>query len=204
MRVAKGRKGPPRSDPSVGKNSTGRNGAQREDVALSGPQMAAADALISGATDARAAEVAKVSRQTVWRWRTRDPYFRAELNRRRAETRRAVEDGVVALMAEAVERLRRAVREDEGDMGTRAALKLYDLAGLGAEYAARHVSGPTDAREVGRESIRERRAARYYAGGDRDEFGNKAITDEEADAEARRLREMAELEGLYGAGDNRG
>ena len=181
-------------------SATERDGLQHED-ALNGPQMAAADALISGATDAEAAEAAKVSRQTVWRWRTRDPYFRAEINRRRAETRRSVEDGVGALMAEVVARLRRSVCEDEGDMGTRAALKLYDLAGLGPEYAARRDAGPTDAREIGRQSINDRRAGLHYGWGDRDEFGNDAITDEEADEEARRMREVAELESRYGSED---
>ena len=88
-------------------------------------------------------------------------------------------------------------------MGTRAALKLYDLAGLGADYAARRDAGPTDPREIGRQSINDRRASSHYGWGDRDEFGNDAITDEEADEEARRMREVAELEGRYGAEDPR-
>jgi len=59
-------------------NSAFRNG-------LSVEQLNAIDLLVTGMTDAAVAEAVGVHRNTVARWRRRDPWFQAELNRRRDE-----------------------------------------------------------------------------------------------------------------------
>ena len=52
---------------------------------LSIEQLNAIDLLATGKSDREVAEVVGVSRQTVCAWRLYDPYFRAELNKRRNE-----------------------------------------------------------------------------------------------------------------------
>ena len=173
-------------------SATERNGVQHEDAALNGPQIAAADALISGATDAEASEAANVSRQTVWRWRTRDPHFQAELNRRRSELWEASADQVRALIPVALSRLRHELEDGEG--GAKVLMPFLQMVGAGSrDYRP---TGATDARKILEQRVRDRRASRYYGEG-LDEFGDGPITDEEI----RREAELSELEIRYGSED---
>ncbi len=52
---------------------------------LTRKQELAIAAILAGASDGEAAKAARVTRETVNRWRHADPQFAAELNRRRAE-----------------------------------------------------------------------------------------------------------------------
>lgn len=49
-------------------------------------QLNAIDVLITGKSDQAVADAVGVSRPTVTSWRLYDPYFQAELNKRRRET----------------------------------------------------------------------------------------------------------------------
>jgi Homeodomain-like domain len=131
---------------------TNCNGAQHPAEELSPQQHAALEALLSGATDEQAATVAKVSRSTVWRWRSLNPSFRACLNSRREE-----------MWGSNLERLRRliprAVDVIEEELSApspnwRAAAKLLDLAGANALANI----GPTTPEGVLREDAKGREA----------------------------------------------
>lgn len=90
-------------------------------------QLNAIDMLITGQSDQAVADVVGVSRPTVTSWRLYDPYFQAELNRRRKEIWGAAADRLRSLLPKAFD-----VIEREIDSGSyRAALELIKLAGLG-------------------------------------------------------------------------
>jgi hypothetical protein len=99
------------------------NVAQR----LTTQQERAIDLMTSGSRDSEVAHDLGVNRTTVWRWRTEDVVFQAELNRRRHE-----------LWSSWIERLRSLVptaldvmaNELEGPRRLRAAGEILDLAGF--------------------------------------------------------------------------
>jgi hypothetical protein len=88
--------------------------------------------------DGEVAERLGVARSTVWRWRTADPGFVAELNRRREELWRGSCDRLRAMLPDALDVLEEAVAA--GDR--QAALALVKLARLGEVDLGR--VGPTD------------------------------------------------------------
>lgn len=89
-------------------------------------QLNAIDMLITGQSDQAVADAVGVSRPTVTSWRLYDPYFQAELNRRRKEVWGAATDRLRSLLPKAFDTLEKAI--DEGSY--RAALELIRLAGL--------------------------------------------------------------------------
>ena len=151
---------------------------------LSTGQLNAVDVLVVGGTDADAAQAAGVSRPTVWTWRNRNPHFRAELNRRRQEVWGASVERVRALIPTALDAIERELMG--GSDAYKAALKLLDLAGMGAADYRPH--GPTDAARIAEDEARSRRADEYYSQG-LDEYGAGPITEEEI------RRTMADLSG---------
>ncbi len=157
---------------------------QRE---LSTGQLNAVDVLVVGGTDVEAAQAAGVSRPTVWTWRNRNPYFQAELNRRRHEVWGASVERVRALIPTALDAIERELMG--GPDSYKAALKLLELAGMGA--ADYRPQGPTDARKILEEEARNRRAAEYYGRG-LDDFGAGPITEDEI---GRVLEDLYELGG---------
>lgn len=78
-------------------------------------QENAIDALLLGNSDGEAAEIAGVSRQTVWGWRTWHPYFRAELDKRRRAIFSEAKDRLRALLPKALARLEKELESDAGD-----------------------------------------------------------------------------------------
>jgi len=92
---------------------------------LSEQQLAAIALLSEGRTDAEVAEELGVEGVTVSTWR-RDPYFAAELNRRRQSVWWSAHDGIRALITDAVDTLRDAVRD--GDV--RASVEVLKATGL--------------------------------------------------------------------------
>ena len=109
---------------------------------LSVEQLNAVDLLITGQTDREVAATVGVTRQTVCGWRLYDPWFRAELNRRRREVWSAALNQLRQLLPRALDRLDREL--DDGQNGWRVALDLLKLAGV---MTLRHLGdvGPEDA-----------------------------------------------------------
>jgi hypothetical protein len=102
-------------------NATERNEVQP----LNSRQLRAVDMLIAGMTNTEVAAEIGVDRTTVWRWGT-DPFFRAELARRRHELWNSMADRMRALLPRAFDAFEKAL--DEGNW--RAALAFLKLAGI--------------------------------------------------------------------------
>ena len=94
--------------------------------ALSVEQLNAVDLLVTGKSDREVAKVVGVSRQTVCGWRLYDPYFQAELNKRRKEVWGASLDKLRSLLPKALEVVEREL--EGGDNSLRAALKVLEMA----------------------------------------------------------------------------
>jgi transposase-like protein len=105
---------------------------------LSPAQDLAADALVAGASVTDAAEIASVDRSTVHRW-LRQPAFQATVNARRADLRQAQAARLEALAERAIDRLARAIDEDENLDAATTLLK-----GLGLLSGRTHPLGSTD------------------------------------------------------------
>jgi hypothetical protein len=121
-------------------------------------QLNAIDLLVTGKIDRDVAEAVGVSRQTVCGWRLHDPYFRAELNKRRKEVWGASVDKLRSLLPKALEVLEREL--DDGPNSYRAALKVLELAGLATAKgdASMTGTGPDDPDEIIDAEIRRRQA----------------------------------------------
>jgi hypothetical protein len=157
---------------------------------LTPKQMIAVDIMAAGATDAQAAKVAGVSRQSVNSWRRRNPYFRAELNRRREELWHASRDRLRRLIPTALTALRREL--ESGPDSWRAAVKILELTGMGGgDYGK---TGPTDPDEILDSEIRGRRPDPTQQLLD-NLNGYGPITAEER---RRALEELCEPEGQHG------
>lgn len=89
-------------------------------------QRNAIDLLVQGLSDREVAEKVGVARETVTRWRNENPYFQAELNRKRKEIWGAAEDRLRALVSDAVK-----VLEEELKKGSlKAAIEVLKAVGL--------------------------------------------------------------------------
>jgi hypothetical protein len=116
-------------------SSTQRNGLHH----LNAREVRAADLIASGRTDSQVSEELDVDRTTVWRWRTQNPYFQAEVNRRREEIWTVTRDRLQALTPLALDAIESELRTGEKPVG--AALGLLRILATGALAAP---SGPTD------------------------------------------------------------
>ncbi len=150
---------------------------------LSVAQLNAIDLLVTGKTDQETAEAVGVTRQTVNGWRNANPYFQAELNRRRQDLWGVSVDQLRALLPRAV-----AVLAEELDGGTdRAgvALSILRLGGLDRTKASQKLDtflvGPTDPEAVIDAEIWRRRPDRAAYLDDLLN-GDGAITDDEREA----------------------
>ena len=147
---------------------------------LSVAQLNAVDLLGTGTTDQEAAAAVGVTRQTVNGWRNSNPYFQAELNRRRQELWGVAVDQLRALLPRAVAVL--AEELDGGNDRVRVAVDLLRLGGLDRTKAPQKLDtflvGPTDPEAVIDAEVRRRRPdnAVYF----RDiADGHGAVTDAE-------------------------
>ena len=101
-------------------------------------QLNAVDLLVAGQSDREVAATVGVTRQTVGGWRNYNPWFRAELNRRRNEVWRTSGDRLRALIPKALATLEGGLNEYAADP-VKAALAVLKLAG-----AERLVAPPDD------------------------------------------------------------
>lgn len=126
---------------------------------LSIQQLNAIDLLVTGQTDAEAADAVGVTRQTVNGWRHRDPWFQAALNRRRQEMWGSAVDALRALLPRAVAVLARTLNGPEDN--PTVALAVLRLAGLDRSQAPEKLDrlqvGPTDADDIIDSAVRARR-----------------------------------------------
>jgi hypothetical protein len=116
------------------------------------PQQSAVDLLACGKTDAETAQLLKLHRVTVTRWRLYDPVFQAALNQRRAEIWSAGIDLLRSLIPKALDALADELENPYSRL--KAALEILRLAGLPGNALT---IGPTNAEEIVRGIVTERR-----------------------------------------------
>jgi transcriptional regulator with XRE-family HTH domain len=100
----------------------------RQDLSIE--QQNAIEMLITGQSDAQVAEAVGVSRQTVWQWRNRDAYFRAELFAKRASLYSEYQDALRALVPEALAVLRQSLSSEDEHIRLRAVSLLLKASAL--------------------------------------------------------------------------
>ncbi|MCA9119317.1 MAG: hypothetical protein H6822_06240 [Planctomycetaceae bacterium] len=119
-------------------------------------QENAIDVLVTGANDTETAERVGVNRVTVSKWRLYDPWFQAELNKRRAELWGSAGRQFQALLPKAIETLGRELTE--GENGWKAALEVLRMAGL---PLTTFEAGPTDGEQIVDSCVEKRLAANH-------------------------------------------
>lgn len=105
---------------------------------LSIEQHNAIDLLILGHTDHAVAEQIGVARETICRWRNENPYFMAELNRRRKDVWQTAQERLRGLVGKAIDILEQALQPDD----VKAAVTILRAANLYGNVGAPH--GETD------------------------------------------------------------
>lgn len=165
---------------------------------LSIQQQNAIDLLITGTNDTETAEKVGVNRVSVTKWRLYDPWFQAELNKRRAELWGSAKQQFQALLPKAIEALDRELTE--GESRWKAALEVLKMAGL--PPTTFEVVGPTDSEQIIEKLVDKRLAAKrarqrkHMSTSDRMFAETKSADPHEYEAEARVAREeiLAEIE----------
>lgn len=132
-----------------------------DDVVLTAKQVLALEALLSGATDTDAAAAADVRRETLYRWKTRDPAFIAELNRRRREAWDAAQGRARQMVSDALRVMHESLTSNELTAQQRlgVAERIVKAFG-GAEALGRSLApgvGGTTSEEVAEEIARKDR-----------------------------------------------
>lgn len=162
---------------------------------LTAPQIAAVDALISGATDSEAASAAGVHRSTLNKWSNHHPGFVAALNSRRGEIWASSRERLRALLPAALDRVEREIGNPTSPGGLRAALRVIEA---GMSGASLRESGPTDALMILDGIARRRRGpsteeilADFADHGD----NSGPITDKERRAALKELEELGAFDG---------
>jgi hypothetical protein len=123
-------------------------------------QQNAIDLLVQGETDAATAEVVRVNRSTVTKWRLYDPHFQAELNRKRTEVWGNSVDRLRGLLPRALDALEEELRG--GKQRWRAAVEILRLSGLdrsGSKSSSleTYLVGPTEPQPIIDAAARARR-----------------------------------------------
>jgi hypothetical protein len=131
---------------------------------LTMPQLNAIDLLASGKTDKETAELLKLSRTCVTKWRLYDPVFQATLNQRRAEVWGAGIDRLRSLIPKALDALADELENRNSPNRLKAAAEVLRLAQLPADALK---TGPTDPEAIVRQVVLNRRGT---ARGPMDDF----------------------------------
>lgn len=127
--------------------------AKRGRSRLSIEQMNAIDLLVLGTSDKEVAEAVGVHRSTVWEWRTQNPLFIAELNRRRNEVWRRGADKLRALIPKALAALEEELSNPDNKDRGKIALEILRLAGI--EEASSREIGPENPDEIAYRMLRD-------------------------------------------------
>jgi hypothetical protein len=137
---------------------------------LSGPQIIALHALLSGETRTRAAGLAGVDRTTLYRWLNRDPHFVASYHNCKAEVVGAVVARLQHLADEAVNALGDLLKQTADlPLRHRVATQILELAGVDRDTAGdiQHVSTAETLRAKWDEDVIESEIAERQAASDR-------------------------------------
>jgi hypothetical protein len=118
------------------------------------PQLNAVDLLAAGKNDTEAAELLHLSRTCVTKWRLYDPVFQAALNIRRAEVWGSGLDRLRALIPKALDVLAEVLADSTTPNRLKAVGEVLRLAQLPS--GALEI-GPTDAEEIVRRLVEQRR-----------------------------------------------
>lgn len=118
-------------------------------------QQNAVDALVAGNNDRETAELVKVNRVTVSKWRLYDPIFQAALNQRRRETWGAAVDKLRDLLPEAIDVLASVLRNKMSRNRVKFACEILRMAQVPSQLAG---IGPTDPKEIVRLIVLDRRS----------------------------------------------
>lgn len=118
-------------------------------MALSPAQRTAIEKLTSGHTMVDSAAAAGVGRATLYRWLKNEPAFQAAFNAWQHDAVATARGRLLALTDIAVTAVGKAMQRGDG----RLALKVLERMGI----AERPTPGPTDAEEVKREQVMEKR-----------------------------------------------
>jgi hypothetical protein len=121
---------------------------------LTMPQLNAIDLLAGGQTDKETAELLALSRACVTKWRLYDPVFQAALNQRRDEVWAAGIDRLRSLVTKALDALADELENKDSPHRLKVAGEILRLAQLPAGALT---GGPTDAEEIVRRIVTERR-----------------------------------------------
>ena len=113
---------------------------------LSIEQENAIDLLITGKSDGETGKTVGVARQTVWNWRNNDPYFKAELNKRRQELWSASLDRMRSLAADALDVLEEDLQQTD-DFKSRSHAAYFILKSMGFEKRDLYPWGITEVDE---------------------------------------------------------
>jgi hypothetical protein len=122
---------------------------------LTMPQMNAIDLLASGKTDKETAELLRLSRTCVTKWRLYDPLFQAALNRRRAEVWGSGLDRLRSLIPKALDALAAELEKADSPVRLKAAAEILRLAQMPAPTEG---IGPIDAEEIVSKVVERRRS----------------------------------------------
>ncbi len=122
---------------------------------LTMPQLNAIDLLASGKTDKETADLLKLSRTCVTKWRLYDPVFQAALNQLRAAVWGTGLDRLRSLIPKALDVLGEELEKPESPNRVKAAAEILRLAQLPAD--ALKTAGPTDPEEIVRGVVEQRR-----------------------------------------------
>jgi hypothetical protein len=118
------------------------------------PQQSAIDLLVTGKTDTEVAELLRLSRTCVTKWRLYDPVFQAALNRCRAEVWGQGIDRLRALIPQALDALAEELQRADSPNRFKAALEVLRLARLPGGTAG---IGPDDPEQIVRGVVKARR-----------------------------------------------
>jgi hypothetical protein len=145
-------------DPRATRRNSAQHFRKAPDVAplpLTDQQRRAAALLALGRTDQHVRAELRLSRYALWRWRTKNPAFRAEIARRRQALWNNSADHLRALMPKALKVLSAHMKSNYDRTSYRAAIALLRLAGASKIAPP---DDPTDEIEILRQDIlRDRR-----------------------------------------------
>jgi hypothetical protein len=121
-------------------------------------QQNAVDLLAAGKTDTETAELLKLSRTCITKWRLYDPVFQAALNVRRAEVWAVGVDRLRSLIPKALNTLAEELENRDSPNRLKAASEILKLAQLSAGSLG---IGPTDADEIVLRIVERKRASAH-------------------------------------------
>lgn len=120
-------------------------------------QLNAIELLVIGKTDKETAEAVGVNRVTITKWRLYDPYFQAELNRKRKEIWGSAVDKFRALLLKALNTIEKAI--EEGD--AKLAIEILRITGMdmakGGNSLGTYLVGEPEAEKILEKLVEEKK-----------------------------------------------